>query len=124
MNVEYKTSDGTMTFHFDVKNVKELLKALTDVQEVFAQNTRCGACQSDRTIARHREAKGFDFYERVCLDCRAHLALGQTKEGDHLFPKRKDDQGNWLPNGGWTLFSQGDGTTPTAPARGRIRGKA
>ena len=35
------------------------------------------------------------------MDCGATLAFGQHKKGGTLLPKRKDENGNWLENGGW-----------------------
>ena len=44
---------------------------------------------------------GNDYYAIHCQTCGAELALGQKKTGDTLFIKRKDKDGNILPNGGW-----------------------
>ena len=33
--------------------------------------------------------------------CREIISYGQHKKGDTLFPKRKDEAGNWLENNGW-----------------------
>ena len=52
-----------------------------------------------------RNVDGNDYYELRCNDCGAVLAFGQHKKGGTLFPKRKDDEGNYLPNKGWHKWS-------------------
>ena len=39
------------------------------------------------------------------MDCGAKLAFGVMKKGGRLFPKRKDKENNWLPNGGWVKWN-------------------
>ena len=39
------------------------------------------------------------------MDCGAKLAFGANKKGGGLFPKRKDADGNWLPDGGWQKWN-------------------
>ena len=47
-----------------------------------------------------------DYYEMRCLSCGAALSYGQHKKGGTLFPKRKDENGNWLDNGGWQKWQK------------------
>jgi hypothetical protein len=50
--------------------------------------------------------EGNDYFEIRCADCGAILAFGQHKKGVTLFPKRKDDDGNYLPNRGWHKWTK------------------
>lgn len=107
MKVIYKANEH-VTLESDCADVKETLLFLSGVSEVFSIDI-CGACKSTniRPLVRHA-AKGkqtFDFYELSCNDCRARLSFGQLADGSNgLFPKRRDDEGNWIPNGGWAKY--------------------
>ena len=48
-----------------------------------------------------RSVEGNDYYELRCGNCGGILSFGQHKKGGTLFPKRKDDNNNYLPNKGW-----------------------
>ena len=61
----------------------------------------CRSVESSNIKFVVRNVDGNDFFELRCIDCGAILAFGQHKKGGTLFPKRKDDQNNWLPNKGW-----------------------
>jgi hypothetical protein len=52
-----------------------------------------------------RENDGNEYYEIRCVDCGAKLAFGANKKGGGLFPRRKDAEGNWLPDNGWTKWN-------------------
>jgi hypothetical protein len=52
--------------------------------------------------------ESFEFFELACQACGGALAFGQRKDGDHLFPRRRDDDGKPLANNGWSKW------TPTA----------
>jgi hypothetical protein len=71
-----------------------------DCEQAFGV-AACGNCQSEDISPVHRKAKGYDFYEWKCGACHHSLRFGLTKEDHVLFPKRKSDNGEWLPNGGW-----------------------
>lgn len=107
MKVVYH-ANANVSLESECSDVKEALQFLSGVSEVFSIN-KCGACKSEevRPLVRHA-AKGkqtFDFYELSCSSCKARLSFGQLADGSGLFPKRKDDEGNYLPNGGWTKFT-------------------
>lgn len=106
MKAHYRTSDGRITFELEAENAKGLFSAIAAVQEVFDVERRCGVCQSDDIRCLSRKVESFDFYELQCgnSNCRARFAFGQQKAGGALFPKRKDDDGGWLPNGGWSRW--------------------
>jgi hypothetical protein len=99
MKITYKASDK-LQFELEGSGQKEVFKELATIQEIFSED-KCGSCKKDdlRFIVRNVESN--DYYELRCNDCGAVLAFGQHKKGGTLFPKRKDDENNWLPNNGW-----------------------
>lgn len=99
---QVEISFGTSTVRLEASGVKDVFKAFTQY-EVLSES-ECGACGSHDVVPRHRVAQGYDFYSFNCLACRAELHLGQYKDKDGLFPKRKDQAGNWLNNKGWVKW--------------------
>jgi hypothetical protein len=59
-----------------------------------------------------RENDGMRFHELKCLDCGAQFSFGQKRQGGDLFPRRRDSQGNYLPDHGWYKFEK---TKPVNP---------
>lgn len=98
MDVTYKTD--RIQVHEVVSDVKELVKFISDVDTVLGE-TKCGACESEKVHLEHRTAKGYDFYSVKCEGCGCRLDFGSLKDGAGLFPRRKDESGNWLENRGW-----------------------
>ena len=101
-----RTTDGTMTYEVEGDTHSDLFERLAAIEEVFEENT-CGKCgQSD---LRHvvRTVDDNQYFELKCLnkDCRAKLAFGQNKKGGGLFPKRKDEDGNWKGSNGWVIWN-------------------
>lgn len=98
---------GKLTVEFEASTHKEAFKHLSSLREVFGHE-KCGNCGSTdvnfvvRDVADGK--KTYAFHEMHCNKCRARLAFGQHSEGDTLFPKRKDDQGNWLDKNGWVKW--------------------
>jgi len=74
-------SSGKLTASFESDTQKDLFSQLASFQEVFGQTT-CGKCGSDNV-----------------------RLFGVNKKGGGLFPKRKDGEGNWLPDGGWVKWN-------------------
>lgn len=99
MKLNYKINDK-LSVEIEGAGQKEIFKELAVLQEVFGENT-CGMCSSTSIKFMSRNVDDNDYYELRCSDCGAILAFGQHKKGNTLFPKRKDDQGNYLPNKGW-----------------------
>lgn len=99
MKVKYKVGDR-LEFELEGSGQKEIFKELATIQEIFAEE-KCGLCSSTNLRFVVRNVDSNDYYELRCNDCGAVLAFGQHKKGGTLFPKRKDDEGNWLPNKGW-----------------------
>lgn len=99
MKVLYKANDK-LTFELEGSGQKEVFKELAVIQEIFAEG-QCGLCNKNNIRFIVRSVEGNDYYELRCSDCGGILAFGQHKKGGTLFPKRKDDDGNNLPNRGW-----------------------
>lgn len=99
MKLRYKVNNK-LEFELEGEGQKEIFKELASVQEIFGEE-KCGLCGSQNLKFVVRNVDGNDYYELKCSDCGAVLAFGQHKKGGTLFPRRKDDEGNWLPNKGW-----------------------
>jgi len=82
-------------------DAKEVFTDLAKASEVFGQST-CGACNSANVTPVVREVDGNTYYEMRCNQCYHRLAFGQRRQDGALFPRRKDKEGNWLDNNGWT----------------------
>jgi len=95
---------GKLNVAFEGETVRELWKQIAIFQEVFGETT-CGKCGSENLRFVVRENDGNEYYELRCLDCGAKLAFGVMKKGGGLFPRRKDSDGNWLPDRGWTKWN-------------------
>jgi ribosomal protein L40E len=95
---------GSLTITFEAETQKEVFKYLSSLEEVFGE-TKCGKCGSENLRFVVRENDGNEYYELRCLDCGAKLAFGANKKGGGLFPKRKDAEGSWLPDKGWTKWN-------------------
>lgn len=98
MKITVKTR--TCDIEVQATTVKGAVKEMAEAQAVFGNDT-CLACQSSNVRFGHRVHNGNDFYEIICSDCNHRLGLSQLKDGGGLFVKRKDKEGNWLPNNGW-----------------------
>ena len=118
MEVALKSRNGLMTFKLSGATMKEVFREIAHTQEVFDEADHCGKCGGTNIRFRHRiaEAKSgkqnYDYYELVCQsidsetgrECRAKLQFGQHLEGGTLFVKRKNENDEWLPDGGWVRY--------------------
>lgn len=111
MKVIYRTADSKISVEVEGKDNKDIFRQLAIFQELF-DNGRCQACDSERVRFVVREVQGNTYYELRCLDCGSTLAFGQKKADGSLFPKRKDKDGNWLPNGGWVKWQPREDESP------------
>ena len=102
MKVIFKVSDK-MTVELEAKTQKDIFQQLGSIQEIFGE-TLCGKCKGTKLRFVVRNVDDNDFYELHCLDCHAKLPFGCHKKGDTLFPKRKDDDGKYLPDNGWFKY--------------------
>jgi hypothetical protein len=105
MKIVYQISDN-MKIELEGADQKDVFEKLSDLSEVFGEN-ECGACKSPDVRFMVRTVDKNKFYELKCNQCGARLSFGAHKTGDTLFPKRKDAEGNWYDNKGWTKW---DGT--------------
>jgi hypothetical protein len=103
VKAHYRTANGRVTVEVDGGNVKEIVKNIAIVQEVFESETDCGCCKSARVRFQVRENDGNEFYELLCIECSARFEFGQHKKTPTLFPKRKDGE-KVLPNRGWAKW--------------------
>ncbi len=105
---------------------RAVFEQLASLQEIFAEN-QCAACKSDRGIKLQvRNVDDNKFYEMVCQngDCRAKLAFGCHKKGNSLFPKRKDDDGNYKGTYGWEVWQGKAAKSAPSPKPKAGKGKA
>jgi hypothetical protein len=104
MKVKYKPN-SRLEFELEGAGQKEIFKELATVQEIFSED-KCGVCKKDNIKFVVRSVDGNDYYEMRCLSCGAALAFGQHKKGGTLFPKRRDENNNWLDNNGWYKWNK------------------
>lgn len=104
MNCQAKI--GNLVFNIDFSGQKDLIKELSSLQEIFGY-TNCGACKSTdlRYVLRENKKKN-KYYELKCKKCHAKLTFGQHQESNTLFPKLKDENGNFLPDNGWVKYEK------------------
>lgn len=104
MKLKYRVNDK-LEFELEGSGQKEVFKELSTIQEIFGEEA-CGLCGKRDIRYIVRNVDGNDFYELRCTDCGAILTFGQHKKGATLFPKRKDDKNNYLPNRGWHKWTK------------------
>ena len=104
MKITYTTASGKISVELEGDTQKDLFGQLGAFQEIFDQAT-CGKCSSTSIRFVVRDIDGNSYYELRCEDCGARLEFGQIKKGGGLFPRRKDKEGNWLPDGGWVKWN-------------------
>lgn len=96
----------------EAEDIKQLFRELKPASEIVGAAQKCGNCGSTNISFIVREAadtknpkKMYEFFELKCEKCKAKLQFGQLSDGSEgLFPKRKDDEGNYKPNGGWEVY--------------------
>ena len=105
MKATYRSADGRMTFEMEASSAKALFAKVALLQEIFESDTHCGCCQSSNLRFSHRiTGDDFHYYELRCGSCGAQMDFGQTKKGEQLFAKRKDENGNALGENGWYVW--------------------
>jgi uncharacterized paraquat-inducible protein A len=93
-----------LTVELEAKDQRDLFEQLYSTQEVFGID-KCGKCGCTDIKYIVRTNKDEDkFYELRCPKCKAKLEFGCHKKGNSLFPKKKSDDGKYLPNNGWTVY--------------------
>lgn len=103
MKVNFKVNDK-MTIEVEGKTQVEVFEKIAEAQEVF-DNLYCPATKSNNIQFVVREDKDENkYYELKDKTSGYKLAFGQHKKGGTLFPRRKDTEGNWIDNQGWTKW--------------------
>lgn len=104
MKVTYTTKNNRLKVELEGESQKDVFEALSKFQEVFDE-TNCGKCGSENLRFIVRNVEDNLYYELRCMDCGARLSFGVHKKGGGLFPKRKDNDGKWLPDNGWLKWN-------------------
>jgi translation initiation factor 2 beta subunit (eIF-2beta)/eIF-5 len=104
MRVNYTTKNGRVSVELNGDTQREIFEQLSNFQEVFDE-TVCGKCGSDDVRFVVRNVDDNLYYELKCLDCGARLSFGTMKKGGRLFPRRKNKDGEWLPDRGWVKWN-------------------
>jgi hypothetical protein len=94
---------GSVTIGVEADKTTDAFKDLSSLEEVFGISC-CGKCAcEDLSHVVRKDAEENEYYELRCTnrDCRAKLAFGLHKKGGGMYPKRKDKDDKWLPDGGW-----------------------
>jgi hypothetical protein len=124
VRAQIKIRSGQIIVEVDGQTFRELVRGMSEVLEIL-QIDECGCCGSTEVRPSYRKSGGYEFYELLCEKCTATLNLGVRQVDGRLFPRRKDDEGNTLPNGGWKVYRGGGRTdgedsdwgTPPPPPR-------
>jgi len=104
MKLSYTTKNGRIRFELEGDSQRDLFAEIGKIQEVF-EETVCGKCRGENIKFVVRNVDDNLYYELRCTDCGARLSFGAHKKGGGLFPRRKDADGNWLPDGGWVKWN-------------------
>lgn len=106
MKANLTLAGGRLNFEIEGESVKDVFERVSAVQEIFEAESTCGCCEGNDIRFLARQVDDYKFYELACMSvgCRARFAFGQMKKGGALYPRRKDEDGNWLPNRGWSKF--------------------
>ena len=108
MKINYTSRSGRISVELDAETQRDAFQQLSDFQEIFDE-VACGKCASENLRFVVRTVDENQFYEIRCLDCGARLEFGSMKQGGKLFPRRKDKEGNWLPDNGWVKWDKEKG---------------
>lgn len=112
MKLNYTTNNGRITAEFEASTQVGMFAEIASFQEVFEEN-KCGKCGSTDLKYIVRTVDDNSYYELKCNGktkegkfCRAKFSFGANKKGGGLFPKRKDSDGKYLPDNGWTRWNK------------------
>lgn len=117
MTARYTTRNGQIQFEVEGESAKALFAQIAGIQEIFDVEHACGMCNSKDIRFRVRKADKFIYYELNCQECRARLDFGQSQDLVSLFPKRKDEDGKWMPACGWYRYEPQSAAQPVPPAK-------
>jgi len=111
MKLNYTTKDGRMSAEFEGTQ-SEIWEQIAHFQEVFEIGPATKNGESDDNVRFVvREVEDNKYYELRYTGSNPKLlgakkSFGQHKKGGGLFPKNKDDEGNWLPDNGWRQWDK------------------
>lgn len=117
MKARFTTQNGQLQFEMEGESPKALFAQIAGIQEIFDVEHACGMCNSKDIRFRVRKADKFVYYELNCQECRARLDFGQSQDLVSLFPKRKDEDGKWMPNRGWYRYEPQATAEPVKPVQ-------
>jgi hypothetical protein len=118
MKAHLRLRGGKLVVEVESSTSKDLFRAVAELTAVFEAERECGCCHSQDLQFRVRTIDGNDYYELFCEDCSAAFNFGQTRNGNSLFPKRKDAGGILLPDRGWKVWrALPPGEAPVNPRR-------
>ena len=104
MEAQLKSRDGRLIVKVEGETQRDIFRELASAQQVFEAESECGLCQSNDLRFSARIVDDNEYFELVCNSCGAKFNFGQHKKGGGLFPKRKNQEGKPLPNGGWARY--------------------
>jgi DNA-directed RNA polymerase subunit RPC12/RpoP len=104
MKITYTTKNNRISAEFEGDSPKDLFASIGRFQEVFEEDI-CGKCGHDHVKFVVRTVDDNHYHELRCSNCGARLSFGANKKGGGLFPKRKDSEGNYLPDSGWVKWN-------------------
>lgn len=96
--------NSKLVVELNVENQQDLFESIYRTQEIFSID-KCGKCGSTDIKYIVRTIDDNKFFELQCPKCKAKLTFGCAKRGGGLFPHKKDQNNNWLPNNGWTVYT-------------------
>ncbi len=105
MEAQYKSSNGRLAVKIDAPDVKGLFRSLATIQSSLEAESECGICKSKEILYSVRVHDESEYFELICSSCGSQFGFGQHKKGGTLFPKRKNEKGENLPNRGWYKWS-------------------
>ena len=104
MKVTSTSKNGRLNTELEGDSPRDIFANIAKFQEVF-EETVCGKCGSENVRFVVRNVDDNLYFEIRCMDCGARLSFGSPQKGGGLFPKRKDGEGNWLPDNGWVKWN-------------------
>ena len=104
MKLSYTTKNGRISIEIEGDSHRDLFGGIAKFQEVFEEDA-CQKCKGEKIRFVVRNVDDNLYYELRCADCGARLSFGVNKNGGGLFPRRKDSEGNWLPDSGWVKWN-------------------
>ena len=111
MKVTYRTGKFTVEAE---GGTTEIFKQLASFDSVFG-NCINKVNGSENICFRHRVVDENDYFEMYDKDTFHTLKFGRTKKDQSLFPRRKDADGNWMPDNGWSKFDPNAPQVKSAP---------